>query len=155
MHTLGALLLVFAYEVGAAVILPTPTEMPAVAYSWLPIGWLFVFAVAGKIVGSYLIFFVGDRVKRTERFEAFCQKHKAIGRLMAYSERLLDRFGVVALFVLLSIPGFPDTLPLYVFALAGRRPVMFALASGFGTAVRISLVIAGFEGVLLPFVRSL
>ena len=143
MHTLGGLALVFLYEVGAALVLPTPSELPVITYTWLPIGWLFAVAVAGKILGSYLIFFLGDRMKDTTRFRRLADRYAWIRAVLSWSERFVRRYGVAAVFVLLSIPGFPDTVPLYVIALVGRRPVLFAVASGLGTAVRMGLVLAG------------
>jgi len=147
MQTLGALLLIFLYEVGAAVILPTPSEIPVFGYQWIPLGWIFVFAVAGKTAGSYLIFFLGDRLKETERFQRWVRRFSLLQRLMAWSERFVRRYGVVAVFILLSVPGFPDTVSLYLFALVGDRPVLFAIASGLGTAVRMGLFLLGFHGL--------
>ena len=123
MHVLAGLFLVFLYEIGAAAILPTPAELPLVTYKWLPVGWMTLFAVVGKVVGSYLVFFLGDRMKNTERF--------------------VRRYGVFAVFLLLCIPGFPDTVSLYLFAVVGQRPVLFSLAAGAATAVRFGLVILG------------
>ena len=139
--------MIFLYEVGAAMILPTPSEIPVLGYTWIPLGWIFVFAVAGKTVGSYLIFFLGDRAKDTQRFHRLVKRHRWIQLTMAWSERFVRRYGVFAVFVLLSIPGFPDTLSLYLFALVGDRPVLFAIASGLGTAVRMGLVLIGFHGI--------
>jgi membrane protein YqaA with SNARE-associated domain len=147
MHTLGGLLLVFLYEVGAALVLPTPSELPVLGRSWLPLGWVFAFAVAGKILGSYVVFFLGDRLKGTARFQRLADRYRWIRAMMSWSERFVRRYGVFAVFVLLSIPGFPDTVSLYLFALVGKRPVLFAVAAGLGTAVRMGLVLAGVVGV--------
>lgn len=147
MHALGALLLIFLYEVGAAVILPTPSEIPVLGYTWLPLGWIFIFAVAGKTAGSYLLFFLGDRMKGTHCFQRFAQRYRWMQWILHGSERFVRRYGVFAVFILLSIPGFPDTVSLYLFALVGNRPVLFALASGLGTAVRMGLVLLGFHGL--------
>ncbi len=147
MHALAALLLIFLYEVGAAVVLPTPSEIPVLGYTWLPLGWIFVFAVAGKTVGSYLVFFLGDRVKSTGRFQRLARRYAWIRRVLEWSERFVRRFGFWAVFVLLSVPGFPDTVSLYLFALVGNRPVLFALASGLGTAVRMVLVLFVLHGL--------
>ncbi|MCX6093638.1 MAG: VTT domain-containing protein [Candidatus Bipolaricaulota bacterium] len=146
MHTLGGLALVFLYEIGTALVLPTPSELPIIGRTWLPIGWVFVVAVAGKILGSYLVFFLGDRMKETARFRRLADRYAWIRALLSWSERFVRRYGVVAVFVLLSIPGFPDTVSLYIFALVGRRPVLFAVAAGLGTAVRMGLVLAGVLG---------
>lgn len=143
MHVLAGLFLVFLYEVGTAVVLPTPAELPLVTYNYLPVWWMVVFAVAGKIVGSYLVFFLGDRLKNTERFHRLVGRYRFLQAIMRWSEKLVRRFGVVAVFLLLCIPGFPDTVSLYLFALIGQRPVLFSLAAGAATAVRFSLVILG------------
>ena len=143
MHALVGLLLVFLYEVGAAVILPTPTELPLVSYKWVPLGWMILFAVAGKTIGSYLVFFLGDRLKNTQRYHRWVDRHRILQTLTAWSERFVRRYGVFAVFLLLCIPGFPDTVSLYLFALVGHRPVLFSLAAGLATAVRFGLVILG------------
>jgi membrane protein YqaA with SNARE-associated domain len=150
MKALGALLLIFLYEVGTAVILPTPSEVPVLGYTWIPLGWIFAFAVAGKIAGSYLIFFLGDRAKETERFGRLVARFRWLAAIMAWSERFVNRYGVVAVFILLSIPGFPDTVSLYLFALVGKRPVVFALAAGLGTGVRMLLTLFGIRLLLGP-----
>jgi uncharacterized membrane protein YdjX (TVP38/TMEM64 family) len=150
MRTLGVLLLVFLYEVGTAIILPTPSEIPVLGYTRIPIGWIFVFAVAGKIAGSYVIFFLGDRLKGTARFQRVAMRNRWVRAVMTWSERFVHRYGVFAVFVLLSIPGFPDTVSLYLFALVSKRPVVFALAAGLGTAVRMILMLFGVRLLLGP-----
>jgi len=150
MHTLGALLLIFLYEFGAAVVLPTPSEAPVLGYKWIPLFWIFVFAVAGKTVGSYFVFFLGDRLKTTEKFENLAHRYRIFRWILHLSTSLVRRYGVAMVFVLLSIPGFPDTLSLYLFALVGSRPVLFAIASGLGTAVRMSIVLLGYHGITAP-----
>jgi len=147
MHIFVGLLLIFLYEVGAAVILPTPSEIPMLGYNYIPIVWIFIFAVLGKIVGAYIVFLIGDRAKETERFQRFLNRYRWARRFFDLSERFVQRYGVFAVFVLLSIPGFPDTASLYLFAIIGNRPVLFSIASGLGTAVRMGLVLLGFHGI--------
>ena len=148
MQILGALLLIFLYEVAAAVVLPTPSEIPVLGYTWIPVWLIFIFAVAGKTLGSYIVFFLGDRMKSTNRFQRLAARYAWVRRVLEWSERFVRRFGFWAVFLLLSIPGFPDTVSLYLFALVGDRPVLFALAAGLGTAVRMGLVLAGVHGIL-------
>jgi len=151
MQTLAALCMIFLYEVGAAVVLPTPSELPILVYDWVPLPWIFLAAVLGKTAGSYLLFFLGDRLKNTARFQHLASRRRAIGWILRTSEGFVRRYGVFAVFVLLSIPGFPDTVSLYLFALVGNRPILFSIASGLGTAVRMGLVLAGFQGVRALF----
>ena len=148
MHILGALFLIFLYEVGTAIALPTPSGFHVLAHSWIPLGWIFLFAVAGKVVGAYLVFFLGDWVKGTDHFRRLTERHRWLRFALRVSERFVHRYGVFAVFVLLSVPGFPDTVSLYLFALVGKRPVLFALASGLGTAVRMGLILVGFRGLV-------
>ncbi|MEW5826018.1 MAG: VTT domain-containing protein [Candidatus Bipolaricaulota bacterium] len=146
MATFGALCLVFLYEFGTAVVLPTPSGIAVLGHAHLPLVGIFLFAVAGKAFGSYLILFLGDRLKDTERFRRTVERHLWMQRALAWSERFVRRFGVVAVFALLSIPGFPDTASLYLFALIGRRPVLFAIASGMATALKMGLLLLGVRG---------
>jgi len=147
MHILTGLLLIFLYEIGAAVVLPTPSEIPLLGYNYIPLAWIFLFAVLGKTVGAYIVFLVGDRVKGTAKFNRYLDRHHWAKRFFDLSERFVRRYGVFAVFVLLSIPGFPDTVSLYLFAIVGRRPILFSIASGLGTALRMGLVLLGFHGV--------
>ena len=147
MHVFVGLLLIFLYEVGTAVVLPTPSEIPMLGYNYVPLGWIFLFAVLGKIAGSYIVFWAGDWAKDTIRFKKFLADHDWAKKFFDASERLVRRYGVVAIFILLSIPGFPDTVSLYLFSAVGRRPVVFSIASGLGTAVRMGLVLLGFRGI--------
>ncbi|MCD5415676.1 VTT domain-containing protein [Candidatus Bipolaricaulota bacterium] len=151
MQTVGALLLIFLYEVGTAIILPTPSGIHVLAHNQLPLLWIFVFAVAGKTTGAYLLFFLGDRMKGSDRFHSFAARHQWVQSILDRSERFVRRYGVVAVFVLLATPGFPDTVSLYLFALIGNRPVLFAIASGLGTAVRMGLLLLGFHGITALF----
>ena len=147
MATLGALLLIFLYEVAAAIILPTPSELPVLGHAKLPLGWILAFAVAGKTVGSYVVFFLGDRAKETARFRRLAARYRWIQAVLGWSERFVRRYGFFAVLLLLSIPGFPDTVSLYLFAIVGNRPVLFSIASGLGTGVRILLVLFVFHGL--------
>jgi len=147
MRILGGLLLIFIYEVGAAVILPTPSEIPVLGYNYIPLGWIFLFAVLGKTVGSYLVFLGGARAKDTARFKRFLARHAWAKRAFSASEAFVRRYGVIAVFILMSIPGFPDTASIYLFAIVGNRPVLFSIASGLGTAVRMVIVLFAFHGI--------
>jgi hypothetical protein len=66
------------------------------------------------------------------------------------SERLVRRFGVIGMYVLLSIPGMPDTVILYIFAIINMdRTVMtlrdFALANLLAGINRVFIIFALLE----------
>jgi len=147
MHILAGLLLIFLYEVGTAVVLPTPSEIPVLGYKYIPLAWIFLFAVLGKMIGAYIVFLVGDRAKKITRFQRFLDRHHWAKRFFGVSERFVRCYGVFAVFVLLSIPGFPDTASLYLFAIVGKRPILFSIASGLGMALHMGLVLLGFHGI--------
>ena len=150
MKTLGTILLIVLYEAGTAIALPTPSEDPVLTLSWIPVLWIVLAAVAGRAAGAYLVFRLGNRWKRTDQFDRLISRFGWLSALSRWSERFADRFGAPALFVLLAIPGLPDTAPLWVFALAGRRPVAHAIAAGAGAAIRMVLVLLGVRLLLGP-----
>ena len=150
MKTLGTILLIVLYEAGTAIALPTPSEDPVFALSWIPAPWILLAAVAGRAVGAYLVFRLGDRWKQTERYDRWIARFDWLAALSRWSERFAGRFGAPVLFVLLAIPGLPDTAPLWIFALAGRRPVTHAIVAGAGAAARMLLVLLGVRLLLGP-----
>ena len=106
-----------------------------------------LFAVPGKMIGAYIAFSVGDRAKKTTRFQRFLDNHRWAKKSFGVNERFVRRYGVFAVFVLLSIPGFPYTASPYLFAIIGKRPILFSIASGLGTGLRMGLVLLGFHGI--------
>jgi len=107
-----------------------------------------LFAVLGKMIGTYIVFSVGDRAKKTTRFQRFLDNHHWAKKFFGVSERFVRRYGAFAVFILLSIPGFPDTASLYLFAIVGKRTILFSIASGLGMALHMGLVLLGFHGIV-------
>ncbi|MGC9529786.1 MAG: VTT domain-containing protein [Candidatus Bipolaricaulaceae bacterium] len=142
-----ALFLAFLYAVGTSVVLPTPTEAVLTAARYSPAWAVVLVAVAGKTVGAYLTFFIGDRLKQLPRVQVWRRQSRWGRRLLAWGERWVDRFGAPALFLCLLIPGFPDTGGVYLLALTGRRPLAFAVATGTAAAVRLTVTYFGVVGV--------
>ncbi|MBC7092473.1 VTT domain-containing protein [Candidatus Bipolaricaulota bacterium] len=138
-----ALFLAFLYAVGTAVVLPSPTEAVLAAAKVAPPWAVIAVATLGRMAGSYLVFFLGDRVKRLPRVEVWRRETRWGQWWLAIGERWVNRFGVPALFLLLLIPGFPDTVAMYLLAAVGRRPLAFALAASGASAVRLAFVQAG------------
>ena len=61
---------------------------------------------------------------------------------------LVDRYGPAGLAVALSVPGVPDTIPVYGFALLGGSYRAYAVATFIGGVGRSLLVLAGVGGAL-------
>ncbi|HID08658.1 TPA: hypothetical protein EYP13_00345, partial [Candidatus Micrarchaeota archaeon] len=132
-------ILSFLYGIGTAVALPTPTEAVLIATRYAP-GWAVICAaVFGKSLGAFLIYRFAVYIKGLDRVERWKARNRYAQVLFRFGERWVDRFGPSALFFLLLIPGFPDTGAVYLTAVAGGRPLAFALAVGASSAVRLSL----------------
>jgi len=142
-----ALFLTFLYAVGTSVVLPTPLEAVLGAVKLAP-GWAVItVAVLGKLVGAYLVFWLAVRVKGLPRVKAWRGRNRYAQWLMEFGRKWVDRYGAAALFLLLLIPGFPDTGAVYLLAVAGGRPVAFSLATAGAGAVRLSLAYLGILGL--------
>lgn len=140
--------LVFVYAIAIAVVLPIPVELvlvpPIVNGQWAYLFWITIALAAGKTVGAALLFLLGIEVEGTIR--RYSQRY----RIAAWFVRVLERFVAatrsLGLYVILSIPLAPDTVPLYLYSLfnpEGRaldRNVF--LAANFLAAVnRVSILV--------------
>lgn len=112
-------LVVFAFSIAVAIILPIPIEIalliPFAIEDWM----LFIVAVfgvaAGKAAGAGLVFVLGIRVERA--IERWAHKSRIVERILKALERFVRRTGSIGLFVLLSTPFMSDTAVLYFYAL--------------------------------------
>lgn len=108
------LIILFLFCVAAAIFLPIPIE---IALVWNPGMFFPVKALTmglGKGVGAAAVFFIGARVEHAvERFSRWGW----FNWLRIRSEAFVRRFGILALYILMSIPGMVDTIPLYLFSI--------------------------------------
>jgi len=141
-----ALFLTFLYGAGTAVILPTPFEASLGAIEFAPAWAVMAVAVVGKFCGAYLVFFLAVRLKRLPRVQTWQANNRYARALMGFGRRWVDRYGAPALFLLLLIPGFPDTGAVHLLAVAGGRPLAFSLATAAAGSVRLVLVYLGVWG---------
>lgn len=138
-----SLVLTFFYSVGTVILLPSPQELALGAATVAP-GWAVITVAAlGRAAGAYLLFFLGDRLKRWRKIQNWRTQEKKLQRWLLVTEKWINRLGAPALFFLLLIPGFPDTVISYVLALFGRRPWAFALAVAAASAFRLTLAYLG------------
>ena len=103
---------------------------------------------AGKATGSVLVFYIGTRVEVTVRR---WQRWNWFSWLVEKSELLVEKAGYVGLYILLSIPGMVDTIPIYIFSVFNREGKVlelkyFALVNFLGGITRAFLLF-----VLLEF----
>lgn len=136
------LTLFFVYGVLAAIVLPIPVELGLI---WNPTTPYMVKALvlgAGKAVGSILVFFVGTKVEENIRN---WQRWGWFSWLVEKSEWLVAKLRYLGLYILLSIPGMVDTIPIYLFSLFNREGKLlelrwFVLANFLGGITRAILL---------------
>ncbi len=109
------------YSVLTAIILPIPVEIALIPLL-NQIAFLGVAALAlgiGKAVGAGAVFLLGLRVEGPIRY--WCARHPIAGRFVGYVTRFVRTTKWAGLLVLMSVPFFPDTLPIYLYSLFNKQ----------------------------------
>jgi len=113
------LVLLFAYSVAAAVVLPIPVELfflidppvdPLVSATVLGLG---------KGAGAILVFYIGHKLNPW--IERWIGRHSVGGRILKTLERFVRKTGWVGLLALLAIPFMSDTAVNYFYALLNEE----------------------------------
>lgn len=108
----------FLFCVLAAIILPIPIEVALVVDPSVPFILKALVMGLGKGTGALAVFFIGLKVEKTVLKFA---KWGWFRWLLEKSERFVRRYGYVALYLIMSIPGMVDTIPLYVFSILNKE----------------------------------
>ncbi len=143
----------------AAVILPIPVELGLIGFiyqdfSLFNMGIFPSFIILalvmglGKGIGSWVVFYVGlkieDSITRWFKWNWF-------KKLTELSTRFCQRFSYIGVFLILTIPIMPDTVPLYIFAISNKDREVFEVnwfvltnfLSGFARAIIVGIVAVG------------
>ncbi|MCJ2520247.1 MAG: hypothetical protein LN412_04775 [Candidatus Thermoplasmatota archaeon] len=138
------LTVLFVFSILTAIILPIPVEV-----ALLPIidnlsllGTAALVLGAGKAVGAGAIFVLGLRVEAPIRY--WSARHRSVGKFVGYVTRFVRATRWMGLFILLAIPFFPDTVPIYIYSLFNKQG---QLISG-----RIFLLVNFLAGMVRAFV---
>ncbi|HVM46339.1 MAG TPA: VTT domain-containing protein [Candidatus Thermoplasmatota archaeon] len=136
----------FLYGFVAALGLPMPIE-PALLPATLTIGpWAAVAtALCAKVLAAWMVFFLGDEIGH--RLREASARRPWLERVVGWSERFAQRFGVAAVAAFLAIPGAPDAIALYVFGSLHMRLWKFLLGVAIGGAILYSALAFGFLAV--------
>jgi membrane protein YqaA with SNARE-associated domain len=150
------LAVIFAYSFLIAFALPGVSEVVLLAPIdlglpyWARMSTIILISGVGKAAGSLLAFHIGQEAKeagpiiralRRSRFDVVEWSEKR-------TVQLARRWGYAGLALALCVPGFPDTLSIYAFAVLERDYFKFALATFLGSVGRLVLWMAGAEVVL-------
>ena len=131
--------LFFVYCVLAAVILPIPVELglagfiPFIQEGGEFLGFttifpaFFIVSLAmgfGKAVGSWMVFIIGEKIEDSIR--TWFRWRWFVG-LTEFLTRFCEKFGYIAIYIILSIPIMPDTITLYIFSLLNKDGEVFEM----------------------------
>ena len=144
-------LIAFALPGVSEVVLLAPIDM-GLPY-WARMSTIIVISGVGKAAGSVLAFHIGQEAKesgpiiralRRSRFDVIEWSEKR-------TVQIARKWGYAGLALALCVPGFPDTLSIYAFAVLERDYAKFALATFAGSVGRLVLWLAGAEVILFLF----
>lgn len=152
----GGLILVFAYSFLVAFALPGPSELVLAAPLDLGLsrrsvlGCIVLVSAMGKALGSLFAFRLSQRVKRASPIGRWLRRSRfdVLEWIEMRTFALLRRYGYAGLAVVLCIPLFPDTIPIYAFAALGGDSLKFALATFVGSLGRLLVTLGIVSGVL-------
>ncbi|HIJ17834.1 MAG TPA: hypothetical protein HA364_08680 [Thermoplasmata archaeon] len=112
------LLLFFVFCILAAIILPIPIEIFLVIDPTVPFALKALVMGLGKGTGAVAVFYIGPAIEPAiRRFSSW----RWFKWLLNMCEKLVRRFGSIGLYVIMSIPGMIDTIPLYLFSILNKE----------------------------------
>jgi membrane protein YqaA with SNARE-associated domain len=107
----------FIFCLAAAVFLPIPVELGLFIGNVHPVIKILILGL-GKGAGSFFVFFIG--IKVDEKIKNMATRFKRYGKFVDKMEGFVGKYGYYALYVILSIPGMIDTVPLYLFSIYNK-----------------------------------
>lgn len=133
----------FVYAILAAIVLPIPVEIGLILNPGTPFVFKALILGAGKAVGSVLVFYIGFKVEST--VQRWAERWGYAKWFVEKSQKFVEKTGYFGLYVMLSIPGMVDTIPVYLFSLFNREGKVlevryFALANFLGGITRAFLL---------------
>lgn len=149
--------LIFVYSFLIAFALPGVSEVVLLAElsmglpRWLELTVIILVSGVGKAAGSVLAFHIGQEAKESGPVTRWLRNSRI--DVVSWSEstamKLARRYGYIGLGAALCVPGFPDTISIYAFAVLDRDYVKFSLATFAGSVGRLLVTLAGVEALLL------
>ena len=143
----GGLVIIFVYSFLIAFALPLVSEVVLFAPldlglpRWAVLTLIIVVSGAGKSAGSVFAFHIGQEAKQSGPVIRWLRRSRF--DIVEWSERrtveVAKKWGYAGLALALCVPGFPDTLSIYAFAVLERDYAKFALATFVGSVGRLVL----------------
>ncbi|MFB6253797.1 MAG: YqaA family protein [Halobacteriaceae archaeon] len=153
----AGLILIFIYSFLIAFILPGVSEVVLVAPlklglpTWARFAIIILVSSVGKAIGSVFAFHIGQEAKTSGPVIRLLRNSRI--DIVEWSQsriiQLSRKYGYVGLALGLSVPGFPDTLSIYAFAVLEQDYLKFALATFAGSVGRLLIVLGLIRGLLV------
>lgn len=153
------LVIIFTYSFLIAFVLPLPSEVVlatplqlGLGY-WVELGLIMLVSGAGKAAGSVFAFALGQEAKESGPVIRLLRRSRF--DVIEWSERrtveLARQYGYAGLAMALCVPGFPDTLSIYAFAVLEEDYVKFAAATFIGSVGRLVVTVIVLGGAVSLF----
>lgn len=143
---------VTVYGFLVAFALPTPSEAMLVAAPALPIHLTIFLSGVGKTAGSYFAYFIARNLLKSNLFEDKLLKWLHLKgvqeKVQSATFSTVKRYGYAGLFVILCIPGLPDTASIYAFSFVKVKKPLFLILVFIASLVRLYLVWWGLSSIL-------
>jgi membrane protein YqaA with SNARE-associated domain len=152
------LVIIALYSFLIAFALPLPSEIVLPPANHLRLGLplaanlatVMIVSGLGKAGGSVFAFHLGQEAKEYGPILRMVERSRF--DVLAWSEskvvQLSRRYGYAGLALGLTVPGFPDTLSIYAFAVLEEDYLKFALATFAGSVGRLLLWVLVFRGAV-------
>jgi membrane protein YqaA with SNARE-associated domain len=145
------LVIIFVYSFLIAFALPGVSEVVLLAPldlglpDWVTTAVIILTSGLGKAAGSVFAFHIGQEAKDSGLIIGWLRRSRF--DIIEWSEKqtvkIAQKWGYLGLALALCVPGFPDTLSIYAFAVLEEDYYKFALATFFGSVGRLVLWLAG------------
>ena len=119
------LIIFYLFCVAAAIILPIPVEIALVVNPGIHIAIKAAVMGLGKGTGALVVFFLGRKIDET--VGQYARKWRWYSWLLVKSEKLVRKYGYVAMYAIMSTPGMVDTIPLYIFSVLNKEGKLMTL----------------------------
>ena len=152
------LIVIFVYSFLIAFALPGVSEVVLAAplnlgSPWITFPVIILVSSVGKAAGSVLAFHLGQEAKESGPVIRFLERSRfdVVEWSQRKAVRIAREYGYAGLALALCVPGFPDTISIYAFAVLEEDYLKFALATFVGSVGRL-LVTLGAAASVLVFV---
>jgi membrane protein YqaA with SNARE-associated domain len=151
------LLVIWIYSFLIAFALPGVSEVVLAAPlrlglpRWWELGLIILVSGVGKAAGSVFAFHIGQEAKQSGPVIRLLERSR-FDVVARSRSRLLDiarQYGYAGLALALSVPGFPDTLSIYAFAVLEEHYGKFAVATFVGSVGRLLVTLGIVRGALV------